>query len=307
MKDSKSLLLVLMSVGLVGTWIYHLYDKTTYSHRRTEVYIKDSVAVAEGIRDSLNKMYSSAISDLGVRLDSTKGSVDSLQSQLSAKVGQINKLRREIGKILNKKGVTKEELAIARQKIAELQQKVDELRSENLSIEEEKKRLNKQMEELTGEISGLQQNMKKLDDENKALTEKINLASAFVASEIRLSPVAVKNSKEEETLLARKASKWIVSFTVQNNICDYSNAEVFIVVTQPDGQVLKNDVWESGTMETRDEGRKNYTQKLRFEYLKGETKQLLFSINSDDYQKGNYVMQLYHNGSMIGKTTKTLQ
>ena len=46
MKDTKTLLLMMLSAGLTGTWVYHLYDKTQYSKRRTEVYIKDSVAVA---------------------------------------------------------------------------------------------------------------------------------------------------------------------------------------------------------------------------------------------------------------------
>ena len=60
-------------------------------------------------------------------------------------------------------------------------------------------------------------------------------------------------------------------------------------------------------MDTRNDGRKTFTQKLRFEYLKGEPKRLLFSLNADTYQKGNYNMQVYHNGLMIGKTSRTLK
>ena len=63
MRDIKSLLLVLLSAGLILTWVYHLYDKTMYSQRRTEVYIKDSIAVAEGIQDSLYKLYNSTITE----------------------------------------------------------------------------------------------------------------------------------------------------------------------------------------------------------------------------------------------------
>jgi hypothetical protein len=57
MKDTNSLLLVLLSVVLLGTWFYHLYDKTKYSNQRKEIYIKDSIDVAEGVHDSLHKIY----------------------------------------------------------------------------------------------------------------------------------------------------------------------------------------------------------------------------------------------------------
>jgi len=80
-KDTKSFLIGMLSVGLVGTWVYHLYDKTQYSQRRTEVYVKDSTAVAQGVQDSLQKIYSHTINDLDARLDSTKSSAGMLQGE----------------------------------------------------------------------------------------------------------------------------------------------------------------------------------------------------------------------------------
>ena len=295
-----------MSVGLVGTWIYHLYDKNAYSQRRTEVYIKDSIAVAQAVTDSLPRMYSSAITDLGTQLNFSQSSADSLKSQLAGKVQQINNLKAEIAGILGKKGVTKEELGLAREKIAELQGIIDDLKNQNTSIEEEKKRLTSVLDGMTGEITGLQENMKRLDEENKSLNEKVTLGSTFVASEIKLTPVTFKNDKEEETTLAKKANKLIVSFAVQNNVTDYSSTQLYIVITQPDGKVFKNDVWESGTFDTKNETKKEYTQRMHFEYQKGEPKRFQFSMNPDSYQTGTYTMQLYHNGTMIGKTSKTL-
>lgn len=306
MKDIKSLLLVLLSVGMVGTWVYHLYDKTLYSKQRTEPYIKDSAAAADVIRDSLQKIYSTTINNMDTRLNETKINADSLKTQLDTKLGEIYKLRNEIGSILKNRGATKADMTLARQKIVELQQKVDEFRNQNSDIEEEKKRLNGVLEQLTVDMKGLEQNIKRLGEENKSLTEKVNLASLFVASELRLSAVAVKNLKEEEISQAKKISKLIVSFSVQNNINEYNNAEVIVIVTQPDGQVLQNDIWESGSFDTRNKGKKNYTMKMRFEYHKGESRHLIFSLNADSYQKGNYTMQVYHNGTLIGQVVKTL-
>jgi len=306
MRDIKSVLLVLLSVGLISTWVYHLYDKTIYSNRRTEVYIKDSTAVADAIRDSLQKIYSLTITNLDVRLDSTKTNADSLKGQLDTKLDEIYKLRNDIGSILKNRNATRADLSNAREMIGELQQRVDELKNQNISMEEEKKRLTDVLDQLNNDMKGLEQNIKRLGDENKTLTEKINVASIFVASEVKLTPVTVKDQREQETNQAKKTTKFVISFNVQNNISESNEAEVVIVITKPDGQVLQNSVWDAGSFETRNEGRKNYTLKMKFDYQKGEPKHLLFSLNADKYEKGNYNLQIYHNGVMIGKTTKTL-
>src|SRR5688572_793789 len=121
MRDIKPLLLLLLSIGLVCTWIYHIYDKTIYSQRRTEVYIKDSAAVADAIKDSLDKIYSATISDLDSRLSYSKNNADSLQVRIDGKLKEINRLKTEISGILNKQGLSKNDIGSARKKIGQLQ------------------------------------------------------------------------------------------------------------------------------------------------------------------------------------------
>ncbi len=307
MKDIKTSLLAMLSVGLVGTWIYHLYDKTQYASQRKEIFIKDSIAVAEAVQDSLQQLYARSMQNLDRKLDSTKFGADSLRFTLQTKLAEINRLRGEINTILKNRGASQSDMLTARQKINELQSLVEEMKGQKINMEEEKQKLNEVMTRLNGDINGLQENVKKLGDENKVLADKMNLASLFVASEIKLSPVTVKNDKEVETAQAKKTSKLIIAFTVQNNITDYDGTDVFIIITQPDGKVLTPDVWESATpMTTHSGDRKNYTRKVRFEYAKGEAKQLTFSINADAYQTGAYSLQLYHKGYKIGQTSKTL-
>ena len=307
MKDIKTSLLAMLSVGLVGTWIYHLYDKTQYASQRKEIFIKDSIAVAQAVQDSLQQLYARSMQTLDRKLDSTKFGADSLRFTLETKLIEINRLRNEINSILKNRGASQADMLTARQKIAELQGLVEEMKGQKLTMEEEKQQLNETMTRLNGEINGLHENVRKLGDENKVLTDKMTLASLFVASELKLSPVMVKNDKEVETTQAKKTSKLVISFTVQNNLTDYDGTDVFIIITQPDGKVLTPDVWESATpMTTHSGDRKNYTRKVRFEYFKGEAKQLTFSINADAYQSGAYSLQLYHKGHKIGQTSKTL-
>lgn len=60
------------------------------------------------------------------------------------------------------------------------------------------------MTQLNGEITDLQQTMKKLGDENKLLAEKVDRASVFVASEIRLSPVTLKMTRNRKPILLKR-------------------------------------------------------------------------------------------------------
>lgn len=307
MKDTKTLMLAMLSVGLVGTWVYHLYDKTQYTRRRNEIYIKDSTAVAQGVQDSLQKIYSQTINSLDAELDSVRNTTGFLQGELGVKLAEINRLKAEIAAILKRNDFKREDLDLARKKALQLQQLVAELQNRNSSIEEEKQQIAAVLDKVTVQVKDLENNNQQLNRENKVLTEKLTQASTFVASEIKLSPVAVKNDKEQETNVAKKTSKFVVSFALQNNVSEYDNAEVYVVITQPDGQLLTSDAWESAAaIDTHSEGKKRYTRKVKFDYQKGETKRLIFSLNAEDYQKGNYNLQVYHNGYMIGQTTKTL-
>ena len=104
---------------------------------------------------------------------------------------------------------------------------------------------------------------------------------------------------------SEQTEKFLGSFIVKSNFNQSNSAEIIVVVLQPDGHVMQSSTWESGTFDTR-EGRKIYSSKLHFEYTNGEAKRLSFSLSADKYQKGEYVMQVYYNGMMIGKTFKTL-
>ena len=305
MKDIRTLLLVLLSVGLVATWGYHIYDKANYS-LVAKAAVTDSVAVANTIRDSLQKVYAGTINGLDVQLDSSRNTSDSLVNQLNLRMYEINNLKSEISKILKNPRSTSSQLAMANQKMLELEEKVTQLRTDNGQMEAEKLRLNTRLDQLTGDVSKLEQNIRRLDDENKSLNEKIKLASVFVASAVHFAAIDVRgDSKEQETLQAKKADKLVASFILQNNLNEYPNAEVIVVIEEPDGHVLQSSIWDSGMFDTRD-GRKSFTRKIKFDYEKGEQKQVIFSLDVSNFQKGNYTLQIWHNGFRIGEIKKTL-
>lgn len=303
MKDNKSLLLALLAAGLIVTWVYHIYDKSQYSNLTKEVFVKDSIAVAEAVTDSLRKYYSRTLDQLSLEKTQIDSSNNSLKSELRVKITEINKLRGEIGTILKRKDLTKADLAEAKTMIDDLQQRIDDLKTENTSLTDEKTKLTNVLAQLNGEMNTVQENLQRVSTENKELIKKINDASVFIASEVKFAAVAVKDQKETETTQLKKADKFVTSFTVQNNILDMDNAEVVVVVTDPTGKTLNTEVWDTGNFETKTDGKKIYTRKVKFEYNKGEAKHLIFSLEPNNFEKGIYKLSLYHNGVRIGETS----
>jgi myosin heavy subunit len=312
MRDTKPLLIVLLCIGLVGTWAYHLYDKTQYSSRRTEIFVKDSAAIADAVRDSLMKLYSDTIQAMDSRLISAESGNSNLKSQLDNTFSEMNALKTQINTILRNKNSNRTDLAKAREMINELQEKVDDLNSSNNSIAEEKDRMNSQMQQLTVQIDKLQQNVQTLSTENIALSEQIKMASLFVASQINITAMQIRgNKKEEETADAGKADKFIASFMVQNLMYQYNPAEVLVVVYEPNGEILQNSDWDVETQEAKSQGSqvqtlRKFTRRVKFDYIKGEQKQIFFSLHADKFQPGTYTIELWHKGVLIGKAQTSL-
>ena len=315
--NSKSLLLLLFPIGLLFLSLvvlfalgFRFYFKDQNPPQAAVIIKKDSASVALGVRDSLQKIYTATINELDNRLDSIWNNTDTLAGNLDIKLNEFYKLRKEITSIL-KTGSNSNDFGIASQKIGELQKKVEELSRRNQDVENENKRLNDILAQLKNNPKNPEPVAVRTVAENKPAVEKTIPATSnavpanFIASDIRLSAVKLSDDKEEETADAEQAEKLVATFQVKNNFSQYNNTEVDVVVVQPDGTVLQPSAWETGTFNTP-EGKKIYSGKMRFEYLKGENKRLRLSLSAEKFQQGNYIMHLYHNGKLIGKTEKQL-
>ena len=301
MKDTKSVLLVLLSVGLVGTWVYYIYDKSVHNDHKNEAVTANPAVALQSIQDSLQKVYSFTVDKLGAQLDSVKTTAGQLQGELNARLEEINNLKTEIAALLKKNGAKKEDIELAGRKTTQLQQLVAGLGMENKDMADNKKQSAPQPADQNITLAKKPQN-----DNQPARQENTYSSSLFTVSELKFTPISLKDDREVETNQAESADKLIISFFVQNNSISYANAEVFAIITQPDGKVMQTDAWDAASIPTHDYGKKEYTRKMKFEYLKGETKQLQATIRPEDYEKGNYTLQVFHNGYLVGQAVRIL-
>ncbi len=314
MKETKfypllalSVLFLLISFVLLCILGYNFYKQTNEKKQVAHVQVstKKIDTTAEKTRDTLQKIYAATVSDMQTDdgIDSVINNTDSTQmSQIDNKLGDMYKLKTEINSLLKDSTTTTADLELARYKIKELQLKVDDLKTRNIDIEKENKRLRALLEQFAVNSNSPTSSVTRSNNNSeRTTTENINSSSSvFSASDIKLTAA---NEADAEVLNADEAEKFVGSLVVRNSLVQ-GVGEVMLVLIQPDGKVLRN-AWESGSFDT-DNGKKIYSRKIKFDYNKGESRRINFSVPADNIQKGTYTLQVYNNGKVIGKVAKTV-
>jgi len=301
-RGNKNLLIGILAAGLLGTWGYLLYDKNKSGETLQVAQTQSENYMTQ--RDSLKLLYD----DAEMRLDSITGANNNLQGEKSTLQKQIEANKAEIRRILNDRNATAADLKRARTMIADLNNQIASLEAEVSRLTGENQELTAHNTQLTTEKQVLEQNLQISTTEKEALAQTVDVGSTFSASNIQITPVNEKKSgKEKTTTSAKKVDKLVVSFDIENRIARSGPAEMYIMVTAPDGQVVTDPALGSATLTTRTDGDRQYTAKVPVEYEQGTRKALSFPIRQEDFQRGDYKIEIYHNGFKIGEGVRTLK
>lgn len=309
MKESKISMLLLVSLSMLllafvilFIWAFSFYKQANKYSGQPIIIVKDSSSIAGNVRDSLQKIYAGTIYNLNRELDSSQLIADSFQRNMNAKLTEFYILKNEIEVILQKGQSSVADIDNARTKILALQQGLNDWRNKYADVAEENLRLSKTLQKLS---AGLPITDAKKLKGGLAINPVNETGNALVISGLQLQAIMQLDDREQETYQAIQTDQLKGSFECKNGVGSLEGEEIYVVVLQPDGKVLKQSSWASGMFDTR-EGKKIYSSRLRFDYLKGETKRLNFSIEAEDYQKGNYIMQIYYKGKLVAKTNTSL-
>lgn len=301
-RGSKNIIIGVLAAGLLGTWGYLLYDKNKagekMSQQQTQINTLDSA------KTSIQLEFDNALA----RLDSVTGSNNNLQGQLADRQKDIDAKKAEIRKILNDKKATDGQLAKARQMVAELNDKITSLEADVARLTGENQELTAANSTLKEEKSVLEQNLVTTNTEKEELSKTVDVGSTFAASNIKVTPVDEKKSgKEKNTATAKRVDKLLVSFDVENRIAKSGPADMYLIVTAPDGKVISDASMGSSTLNTRMDGDKTFTTKVSVDYTQGQRKTIQYPIRNGDFSTGDYRIEIYHNGFKIGEGVRSLK
>ncbi len=299
---TRNVLIGLLAAGLLGTWAYVLYDK---NKTQETIQVKSAeVTTATTARDSVQTIYNEALT----RLDSLVGSNNSLTGQLTDRQSEIVRLKNQINSIMRNKNASTADLRRARTLIASLNDKISGLEAEVARLMGENQQLATTNTVLSNEKVKLTSDLQTTTQQKEELTQKVDVASTFSASNFAIRGVDEKrNGKEKETDKAKKVNKLVVSFDVENRIAQSGPADLYVIVTGPDGQVISNQSMGSGTLTTRSDGERPFTTKQSIEYEQGSRKTISFPLRQDKFQTGDYKIEVYHNGFEIAEGTRNLR
>ena len=299
-KNYKNAIIGVLAAGLIAVSGYLIYARSDSS--QTIQQQETTIAKVSDEKSDVQANFDASLA----RLDSMSTVNTGLQGQLTEKNDEIAKVKSEIRSILNKKNATASELGRAKTLIASLNEKISSMEQDVARLTQENQLLTNDNVVLKQEKEVLTQNLTATTEVKQSLEKKVDIASTLNASNIVITPINVKKSgKEKVSTTAKRVDKFVVSFDVDNRIIQSGSTDVYVVVLGPDGKAINTG---TETFTTREEGALAFTAKMPVDLETAKKKNVEFAfIPGTNFVQGNYTVQIYQNGFLIGKGTRELK
>lgn len=140
-----------------------------------------------------------------------------------------------------------------------------------------------------------------LSQEKKALNQKVTLAAQLDATGIVVTPL---NKRNKKTKRIKNIVQLKIDFTITKNItAETGERTLYLRITKPDNDVLSKNVSDVFSYENRE---LRYSIKKYIEY-NGEEQPVTVYWDVEEYlYAGNYRVDIFADGNMIGSQTFTL-
>ena len=302
-KNYKNVIIGILAIALVGTGTMLIVDKNKSGEKIQQQ--QTQIATVTDQKSDIQKSFDASLA----RLDSMSTLNTNLQGKLTESNKEIAKTKNEIRGILNKKNATAAELSKAKNLIASLNDKITGMEQQVAQLTQENQSLTQDKVVLTQDKEKLTQDLTTTTATKDSLVQKVDVASTLNASNIAITPIDIRhNGKEKVTTTAKRVSKFVISFDVNNRIAQPGTTDVFVCVIGPDGKPVSVDSLKSGTFTTREGGDKAFTAKLPVEIETAKKKNVQFAFApGSNFQQGSYTIQIYQNGFLIGEGRRELK
>lgn len=300
-------LILLLLGGLVFTNIK--LKKSTETIRVTSSELTNS----ESLRAELEKEYQQALDDLEL-IRSEKSGVDSL---LTERERDLEMKKKQISELIKSGQTNKADLEKARSMIKQLneerlsfQAKIDSLTTLNEQLNIENVALITERDQLNETVNTVKNEKAKVDDENTKLKSTVDKAKILTTTNIKVTPIkSGKKDKEVEVKKAKDAQSLKICFDLlTNRVAPAGETEMAIRIIGPGGETIQIDALGSGNLTDATTGNSiPYTYLIRPDY-RNEAKTVCSIWNqSYNFSAGNYSVEIYQKGLLIGQGSFSLR
>ena len=300
---AKNAIIVILAIALFAVLVYAIYSGS--HHHSIQQTQQATISKVTDEKDVLRKNFDDAL----VRLDSVGSVSNKMKNDLSDRDKVVANLKSNIRKMLTKEHLSEAEAKKAQELITDLNQKISNMEQEMARLTQENQGLTADKTKLTQDNMQLTSDLQMTTDEKAALAKKADIASTFNVSNIMIMPVQIKkNGEEKETTKAKRVNELDISFDLSNRIATTGQADIYVCVTDPSGKLISSLDMSTGTFTTRDSGDKKYTARVPVDFEAGKVNHVKFPWKqSAGFEKGIYLIEIYHNGYKIGEGAKELK
>lgn len=303
----KTKIIIVLSVLVIGLSGILLYE--SLNTEMSEIEIRQQFSHLKDEYKQIEKDLDMAINDLEINNQ------------------EIIAQKEKIGRLIRKNNITEEELNQAKKMMKNLSEVVlKSYKSKVRNLEEKEGGLVKEKESLAQQILKIQKKVEEINERyNKEKRsskmkehiirekeEQINYASRLILSNFILNGFKVRNSgKEIQTDKASRIDRIKVSFDiVPNKLVESGIKKIYTIIKKPSGDIVTFVNQDTGEFIFENK-RMKYSDELKFSYTSGEEKTLEFTWDNEDFERGDYVMEVYEKTKneivLIGKAIKSLR
>ncbi|MDR1865055.1 MAG: hypothetical protein LBR08_05720 [Bacteroidales bacterium] len=282
LKSNKGILILLVIVVLVlGAGVGVMFSKLKDQQKQS--------AEVQGILEQQKQTLEDDLTDLQDQFGALQTDNDSLQHLASEQQVKITKLLAVQADNLYKIKIYQKELSTLREVLKSYIVQIDSLNTRNQALTAEK-------QELTRTLSQERAQSARLTEDKEKLASTVQKAQVLSVADIVVQGLSNRSS---ETQRVRRIEKLRTCFTVRENPVTEAGEKLFyIVIVKPDKKVLPN---KSGdTFSVQDGAAVVYTDKRTIEYENRDIEVCIFSDNNNQLTAGNYEVNVYCDGYLLG-------
>lgn len=237
--------------------------------------------------------------DLYTDFDSLRTNNSELEQKLEQERDRVAQLQDELRTVK----------ASNARRIKELQGELTAMRGVMRSFIVQIDSLNQTNEQLKKENEGMRDQMARarrteaeLKEKNEALNDKVQLAARLETRNVKGEGLS---SKEKSTNKYSKIAKIKVSFTILKNITSETGIRnIYVRIERPDGELLMHS--KSDTFKFEDQSL-NFSAMRGIEYGGEDTDTyIVYTVDSGELMAGEYRIELFTDGELIGNGKFTL-